>query len=197
MITLGLTGSIGMGKSEAAKSFAKLGIPVFDSDACVHNIFHNNDKLKQQIKSLFPEAVENNQINRQALGQLVFGSTDKIKQLESLVHPLVLEEQKNFSKQQEKNGASLIVFDIPLLFETGGFERMDKTLVVSAPKDIQEQRVLERPNMTKEKFAAILAKQMSDEEKTKRADFVISSANGKEAMQKDIESLIKQLTKVK
>ncbi len=183
-----------MGKSEAAKSFAKLGVPVFDSDACVHELFVSDEKLKQDIKINFPDATENNEINRAKLGAIVFNSAEKTKQLEALVHPHVREAQEKFLAKYKNKKAPLVAFDIPLLFETGAEQRLDKTLVISASKQTQQQRVLERGGMTKEKFAAILAMQMDDAEKQKRASFVISSENGIEPMQKEIESLIKQLT---
>lgn len=194
MITLGITGSIAMGKSEAAKIFVKNDVPVFDSDACVHNLFFTNQKLKKQIGDVFPDAIEGNQINRAKLGSIVFGSKEKTKKLEALIHPLVRREQDQFLKEHAAAKTPLVVFDIPLLFETGAEQRLDKTLLISAPKEIQKQRVLVRDGMSEEKFEAILSRQMPDEQKQKLANYVISSANGKEAMQKDIESLIKQLS---
>ncbi|MCK5042092.1 MAG: dephospho-CoA kinase, partial [Sphingomonadales bacterium] len=142
----------------------------------------------------FPDATENNEINRAKLGAIVFNSAEKTKQLEALVHPHVREAQEKFLAKYKNKKAPLVAFDIPLLFETGAEQRLDKTLVISASKQTQQQRVLERGGMTKEKFAAILAMQMDDAEKQKRASFVISSENGIEPMQKEIESLIKQLT---
>ena len=194
MKTLGITGSIGMGKSEAAKCFAKNGVPVFDSDACVHNLFQNNQNLKQEIKSNFPQAIDGDQIDRTKLGMLVFNSPEKINILENIVHPHVRAEQERFKNHHKEKNTPLVVFDIPLLFETGAEQHLDKTLVITASKKTQEERVLSRAGMSKERFEAILSLQKDDAEKRKLADFVISSENGREAMQKDIESLIKKLT---
>ena len=193
MIVLGLTGSIGMGKSEAAKSFVQQGVAVFDSDATVHQLFKTNEKLIAEIKDKFPAAVKNDIVDRARLGADVFGNVEKTKQLEALVHPLVISEQQVFLNKHKALNSSIVVFDIPLLFETGADKRVDKTLVISAPRQVQEERVLKRPDMTQEKFEAILGQQMPDKDKCARADYIIKSDGGIEAMQKDIKALIGQL----
>lgn len=193
MIILGLTGSIGMGKSETTKAFAREGVPTFDSDAEVHRLFIQDADLKEAIRAQFPAAVKNNKIDRGVLGKEVFGSKDKIAKLEAIVHPMVQAAQQKFLKEQASKNSPLVVIDIPLLFETGGDKRVDKTLVVSAPKEVQQERVLAREGMSVERFEKIINQQMPDEEKQKKADYVIKTDSGIEAMQKDVRALIKQL----
>ncbi|WP_260597220.1 dephospho-CoA kinase [Sphingomonas endolithica] len=173
MIVLGLTGSIGMGKSTVAAMFTARGIPVFDADAAVHRLQGKDGRLVSEIEALFPDTTGPQGVNRTALGEAVLGDDAQLKRLEALVHPAVAEEREAFLGQHEH--APLVLFDIPLLFETGGNTRVDKVAVVSAPPDVQRARVLARPGMTEARFAAILARQMPDAEKRARADFVIAT----------------------
>ena len=171
MITLGLTGSIGMGKSTVAGMFEALGVPVFDADAAVHRLQGEGGRLVAAIEAMFPDTTGPKGVDRTLLGEAVLADPRALKQLEALVHPAVGEERAAFLA--EHRHAPLVVFDVPLLFETGGESRVDKVAVVSAPGDIQRARVLARPGMTEARLDAILARQMPDAEKRARADFVI------------------------
>lgn len=173
MIIVGLTGSIGMGKSTVAAMFAARGVPVFDADATVHRLQGKGGKLVAEIEALFPDTTGLEGVNRTALGEAVLGNTAKLKRLEALVHPAVDEERAAFLA--EHGDAPLVLFDIPLLFETGGESRVDKVVVVSAPPEVQRARVLARPGMTEARLDAILARQTPDAEKRARADFVIAT----------------------
>jgi len=171
MITLGLTGSIGMGKSTVAAMFEELGVPVFDADAAVHRLQGEGGRLVAAIEAMFPDTTGPKGVDRTLLGEAVLADPRALKQLEALVHPAVGEERAAFLGAHKD--APLVVFDIPLLFETGGESRVDKVVVVSAPTDIQRARVLARPGMTEARLDAILFRQMPDAEKRARADFVI------------------------
>jgi len=171
MIILGLTGSIGMGKSTVAGMFEALGVPVFDADAAVHRLQGEGGRLVAAIEAMFPDTTGPKGVDRTLLGEAVLSDPRALKQLEALVHPAVGEERAAFLAAHGQ--APLVVFDVPLLFETGGESRVDKVAVVSAPADIQRARVLARPGMTEARLDAILARQMPDAEKRARADFVI------------------------
>jgi dephospho-CoA kinase len=168
---LGLTGSIGMGKSTVAAMFAEAGIPVFDADAAVHRLQGPAGRVVAAIEAAFPSTTGPNGVNRTALAEAVLGDPDAIRRLERIVHPAVGEERAAFLA--EHAAAPLLVFDVPLLFETGGDKAVDKVAVVSAAGDVQRARVLARPGMTAAKLDAILARQLPDAEKRARADFVI------------------------
>lgn len=193
MLLIGLTGSIGMGKSETAKMFARLGLPVYDADAAVHRLYDKGGAAVEPIRKLFPSAVVDGAIDRAKLSTCVIGKPDEIKKLEAIVHPLVGAAQLDFLLACERDGAEMVVLDIPLLFETGGEGRVDVSVVVSAPYEIQKLRVLERPGMTEEKFEAIRAKQVPDEEKRRRADFVVDSSKGLEDAFAQVTQIVKQL----
>ncbi len=171
MITLGLTGSIGMGKSTVAKMFAEEGVPVFDADAVVHRLQGPEGALVAEIEAAFPGTTGSEGVNRTALSERVLGAPEKLKQLEALIHPAVAREREAFLAAHADS--PLVVLDIPLLFEKGGSDRVDKIVVVSAPPDVQRERVLARSGMTGEKFERILSLQMADAEKRARANFVI------------------------
>lgn len=171
MITLGLTGSIGMGKSTVAAMFEELGVPVFDADAAVHRLQGEGGRLVAAIEAMFPDTTGPKGVDRTLLGEAVLADPRALKQLEALVHPAVGEERAAFLAAHKD--APLVLFDVPLLFETGGENRVDKVVVVSAPAEIQRARVLARPGMTEARLNAILARQMPDAEKRARADFVI------------------------
>ena len=188
MIVLGLTGSIGMGKSTVAAMFATRGVPGFDADAAVHRLQGKGGRLVAEIEALFPDTTGPDGVNRTALGEAVLGDTARLRQLEALVHPAVAEERAAFLAEHQD--APLVLFDIPLLFETGGESRVDKVAVVSAPPEIQRARVLARPGMTAARFEAILARQTPDAEKRARADFVIATDRSLAETQAAVDAVI-------
>lgn len=177
MKILGLTGSIGMGKSETARMLQRLRVPVFEADAVVHQLLAEEAVLP--IQKAFPDCVKDGVVDRQALGRVVFGGAVQKKQLEAIMHPLVRAKQKQFLNQMQMQRASVVVLDIPLLFETGWYAHYNAIMVVSAPSIVQQHRVMKRANMTEQKFKAILATQMPDSDKRKRADFIIHTGLGK------------------
>ncbi|MEE2661912.1 MAG: dephospho-CoA kinase [Pseudomonadota bacterium] len=179
MIIIGLTGSIGMGKSTAAGIFRRLRIPVYDSDLSVHRVLGVGGAAVAPIGRLFSSVVKEGKVDRDALGKRVFSDPEALKELEEIVHPLVRRKQDSFLRLYAARRSPIVVLDIPLLFEVGLNFRCDLSIVVSAPQFIQEARVLARPGMTREKFTGIVARQMSDHEKCRRADFVIPSNRGK------------------
>ena len=193
MRILGLTGSIGMGKSTVAGIFRDLGVPVFDADAAVHEVYARGGAAVTPLQAAFPAAVIDGAVDRTKLSAEVIGKPDALLRLESIVHPLVQEVRNRFMAEAERRGDTLLVFDIPLLFETGGEKRCDETVVVSAPADVQRARVLARPGMTPEKFAAILAKQMPDADKRARATYVISTGGGLEETRAAVVALVSKL----
>jgi len=188
MLVIGLTGSIGMGKSTAAKFFAEEGVPVHDADAAVHRLYEG--EAVAPIEAAFPGSTANGKVDREKLGRQVVGKPDAIKRLEDIVHPLVRQSEKRFLAEAEQNGASIVVLDIPLLYETGGEQRCDAVVVVSASSETQRQRVLGRPGMTEEKFAGLLAKQIPDDEKRRRADFVVDSSHGLESAHAQVREIL-------
>ncbi|MCM8731159.1 dephospho-CoA kinase [Hephaestia sp. GCM10023244] len=187
-LTIGLTGSIGMGKTTAAAMFAAEGAPVFDADAVVHALQGPGGRLVAAIEALFPGTTGPDGVDRAALGGAVLGDREKLRQLEALVHPAVAEERRHFLATHAD--APLVVLDIPLLFETGGEAHVDKVVVVSAPEAVQRARVLKRPGMTEARFAAILARQTPDAEKRARADFVIRTDCPMDATRAQIRAVI-------
>lgn len=192
MIILGLTGSIGMGKSTTARMFAEEGVPVHDSDAAVHRLY--DGEAVPAIEALFPGTTSSGKVDRERLARAVVGRPDALRRLEELIHPMVRRDADRFVEEERRKGTPLVVLDIPLLFETGGMNRVDKILVVTAPAEVQRERVLARPGMTEEKFAAILARQVPDAEKRRRADFVIDTSHGMEAARQEVREIIRQLT---
>lgn len=195
MFILGLTGSIGMGKSTTAKFFAEEGIPVHDADAAVHRLYEG--EAVGPIGAAFPGSTANGKVNREKLSKQVVGNADAIKKLERIVHPLVRQLEERFLAQARRNGAEVVLLDIPLLYETGGDERCDAVVVVSAPADVQRSRALERPGMTEEKLAALLSNQMPDAEKRRHADFVVDSSRGFEAAREQVREILKAVAKMK
>lgn len=180
MLLVGLTGSIGMGKSETAKMFAALGVPVYDADAAVHALYDVGGRAVAPIEAAFPGTVVDGKVDRPRLAAATLGDDAAIKKLESIIHPLVGAAQLDFLHAAEAAGAPLVVLDIPLLFETGGEARVDAVVVVSAPADVQRARVLARPAMTEEKFEAILKRQTADAVKRAKAHYVIDTHLGLE-----------------
>jgi len=191
MIVLGLTGSAAMGKSATAKMFADEGVPVFDADAAVHRLYEG--AAVAPVEAAFPGVVVNGRIDRERLAAKVLNNPSALKLLETIVHPLVRAEQDRFRREAVESGAPIAVLDIPLLFETGGDQRTDAAVVVSAPAEIQRARLLARPAMTVEKIDAMLARQMPDAEKRRRADFVIDTSRGFDAARADVRKILEQL----
>lgn len=196
MVIVGLTGSIGMGKSETAKMFRRLGIAVYDADAAVHGIYAPGGSAVAPIEEAFPGVTGPNGVDRDALAKRVLNDPAALKKLESIVHPLVGLEQQKFLAQAAAEKAEIIVIDVPLLYETGGQKRVDCVVLVSAPYELQRERVLARPGMSEEKFQSILAKQVPDAQKREQADYIIDSSKGLEAAMAQVEALIPLLRKV-
>ena len=194
MFVLGLTGSLGMGKSTTAKFFAEEGVPVHDADASVHKLYEG--EAVPLIEAAFPGTTANGKVDREKLAKQVLGNAAAIKRLEAIVHPLVAEVRERFLREAEQAGAEVAVLDIPLLYETGGDARCDAVVVVSAPADVQRARAFERPGMTEEKFAAILGKQMPDAEKRARADFVVDTSQGYEAAHQQVREILARVAKM-
>ncbi|MEL4068946.1 dephospho-CoA kinase [Ochrobactrum sp. GPK 3] len=192
MIILGLTGSIGMGKTTASNMFAEAGVPVYSADDAVHRLY--SGRAAPLIEAAFPGTVANGTVDREKLSAEVIGKPDALKKLESIVHPLVREEEEAFLREAEAQGSAIALVDIPLLFETGGEKRVDRIVVVSAPADIQRARVLARPGMTAEKLDAILARQTPDAEKRARADFVLDTSGSFDNLRQQITTVIQKLS---
>lgn len=190
-LILGLTGSIGMGKSTVAAMFAELGVPVFDADAVVRDLQGPEGALVAQIEAAFPGSTGPSGVDRGSLGQAVFGDPQALERLEAIVHPAVREARREFLRNHADE--KLVVFDIPLLFEKGGIEEVDAALVVSAPPETQRERVLSRPGMTSERFARILALQMPDAEKRARADYVIDTGTSLAETRAAVAALVDKL----
>ena len=191
MLLLGLTGSIGMGKSTTADMFRAEGAPVYDSDRLVHDIY--NGPVAMEIERAFPGATVGGAVDRNRLASIVLGDAEEMKRLEAIVHPLVWEGRRRFLEEQARRGVKVAVLDIPLLFETGADKDVDAIVVVTAPKSLQRARVLARANMTEEKFESILARQTPDEEKRRRADFIVHTDAGLEAARGEVRAILKTL----
>lgn len=193
MIVVGLTGSIAMGKSETARMFVRLGVPVCESDAVVHALYAKGGAAVEPIARAFPGTVVDDAIDRERLSNALFGKPENFARLEAVVHPLVRRAQDEFLERCQANGESLAVLDIPLLFETGRDRDVDRIVVVSAPAEVQRARALARPGMTEEKLATILARQLPDEEKRRRADFVVDSSQGLGCALTQVEQIVSAL----
>lgn len=191
MIVIGLTGSIGMGKSTTAKMFADAGISVNDSDRVVHELYRG--KAVIPIEAAFPGSVRNGEVDRSELSRNLAKNPANFKLLESIVHPLVRERELAFLEAARESAADMVVLDIPLLYETGAERRVDVVVVVSCDPEIQRKRVLERPGMTPEKFEMILGRQVPDAEKRRRADYVIDTGRGLDAARKQVQDIIETL----
>jgi dephospho-CoA kinase len=190
---VGLTGSIGMGKSETARMFARLGVPVYDADAAVHSLYEPGGAAVPVIAEAFPGTVSDGRVDRTELTKRVTADKDAFKKLEMIVHPLVGQHQRQFLSEAAKEGAELVVLDIPLLFETGGNERMDAVVVVSAPHHIQRERVLARPGMTPDKLDHILSRQVPDAEKRAKAHFVVETEHGLDHAFEQVKTIVEAL----
>lgn len=193
MFILGLTGSIGMGKSTAADMLRRLGVPVHDADAAVHHLLASDPGVRAEIAARFPDAMDGEMVDRQALGATVFSDPAARKELEAILHPRVRAAAKRFLRKQAMARAPLVVLDIPLLYETGGEANVDAVLVVAAPEFLQAQRVLSRPGMSVERFNGILASQVSDSEKRRRADYVVETGLGKAYTYRRLQQLVRLL----
>jgi dephospho-CoA kinase len=191
MTVLGLTGSIGTGKSTTAAMFHDLGVPVHDADATVHDLYRS--EAVAPVAARFPEALKDGVIDRKALSAVLAQSPERFRELEAIIHPLVRAREKAFLDAERQKGSALVLLDIPLLYETGGEARVDKVVVVTCDPATQRQRVLARAGMTEEKFALILSRQMPDAEKRGRADFLIHTDGGLEAARKQVEEIINTL----
>jgi dephospho-CoA kinase len=188
MFILGLTGSVGMGKSTTARFFAEEGVAVHDADAVVHRLYEG--AAAEAIEAAFPGTTSAGKVDRNKLAERVLGNAAALQRLEAIVHPLVQEAETRLLAEAAARGEKVAVLDIPLLFETGGDRRVDAVVVASAPAEVQRARVLERPGMTVAKLEAILAKQMPDAEKRRRADFVVDTSRGFEAARADVRAIL-------
>jgi dephospho-CoA kinase len=194
MIILGLTGSIGMGKSTTAKLFAEAGVPVYDADATVHKIYEG--EAAPAIEAAFPGTTVDGKVDRNKLSAQVVHDPEAMKRLEQIVHPMLRAYHQKFLHDVEASGAPVAVVDVPLLFETGGEQRVDAVVVVTATPEIQRQRVLARDNMTAERFDAILARQLPDAEKRKRAHFVVDTSHGLDPVRARIRDILDEAVKM-
>jgi len=191
MIVVGLTGSIGMGKSTTARMFADAGIPVNDADAVVHDLYRS--EAVAPIGDAFPGSIRNGMVDRQELARQLAESPAKFRSLEAIVHPLVRRREGEFVEANRVAGAEMVVLDIPLLFEVGSEDRVDVVVVVTCDPQIQRARVLARPGMTEEKLNMILSRQIPDQEKRRRADFLIDTGRGLEAARQRVDEVIAAL----
>jgi dephospho-CoA kinase len=193
MKVIGLTGSIGMGKSTTAAMFREAGIPVYDADAAVHDLYDEGGAAVGPVGGAFPGVVKDGRVDREALRQAVLGKPDELKRLNAIVHPLVGRDRVGFFETAQAEGADIVVLDIPLLFETGGHANVDAVVVVSAPADVQRERVLARPGMTPDRLDAILAQQMADAEKRARAHYIVDTSRGLEPAREQVRAIIAAL----
>lgn len=193
MLKIGLTGSIGMGKTTVAKMFAARGIPVFDADAAVHQLYARGGAAVTPVGAAFPGAVKDGAIDRPALSALVVGKPAEIKRLEAIVHPLVARLREDFLSQAEQRGEAMVVLEIQMLLEGGSAKTLDAIVVVSAPEAMQRDRALARPGMSEEKLAGILSNQMPDAEKRARADYIIDTGVSLAETEQQVEALIATL----
>jgi dephospho-CoA kinase len=192
MRVLGLTGSLGMGKSTTADFFAEEGVPVHDADAVVHRLYAG--EAVARIEAAFPGTTSEGRVDRARLAERVVGDAAALARLEALIHPLVRREEERFLGDARATGATVAVLDIPLLFETGAEERCDAVVVVTAPAAVQRQRALARPGMSPDKLDALLAKQMPDEEKRQRADFIVDSSQGFDFARAQVRAILRTLS---
>jgi dephospho-CoA kinase len=194
MFVIGLTGSIGMGKSTTARFFAEAGVPVHDADATVHRLYEG--EAAPAIEAAFPGTTFGGKVDRARLAARVLGDKAALRQLEAVVHPLVRQSEARFLAEAHRKQVPVVVLDIPLLFETNGQERVDAIVTVSAPAEVQRARLLERPGMTGEKLEALIANQLPDPEKRRRADFVVDSSQGFDAARAQVADILRQVAKM-
>src|ERR1700761_7445538 len=194
MIVLGLTGSIGMGKSTTAKLFGEAGVPVYDADAAVHRLYEG--EAAAAIEAAFPGTTQDGKVDRVRLSARVVHDAANMKKLEEIVHPMLGASRQKFLHEAEQSGAPVAVVDIPLLFETGGEKRVDAVVVVTTSAELQRERILARPNMTEQKLTAILERQMPDAEKRKRAHFVVDTSHGLDPVRARIRDILAEAVKM-
>lgn len=194
MLILGLTGSIGMGKSTTAKLFAEAGVPVYDADAAVHQLY--DGEAAPLIEAAFPGTTSGGKVDRAKLSECVVHDPAAIRRLEAIVHPMLGASRQKFFDEAEAAGAPVAVVDVPLLFETGGEKRVDAVVVVTTTPELQRERVLARGTMDEDKFNSILARQMPDEEKRKRADFVVDTSHGLDPVRGRIRDILTEAVKM-
>lgn len=193
MKIIGLTGSIGMGKSTTAAMFRDAGIPVYDADAAVHRAYDVGGIAVGPVGAAFPGVVRDGRVDREALRQAVLGKPEELRKLNGIVHPLIGRERADVFEKARADGADMIIMDVPLIYETGGEKGMDAVIVVSAPAEMQRERVLAREGMTPERLDAILAQQVPDAEKRRRADYVVDTGRGLEAAREQVTAIIAKL----
>lgn len=194
MLIVGLTGSIGMGKSTTAKLFAEAGVPVYDADATVHQLYEG--EAAPAIEAAFPDTTANGKVVRAKLSARVIGDSAAMQRLEAIVHPMLGASRRKFFEEAEAAGAPVVVVDVPLLFETGGEKRVDAVVVVTTSPELQRQRVLARGTMDEDRLDAILARQLPDAEKRKRADFVVDTSHGLEPVRAQIQDILAKVVKM-
>lgn len=188
---LGLTGSIGMGKSTTARMFAELGVPVYDADAMVHRMY--DGEAVEAVEAAFPGVAHDGRVDREKLARHVIGDAAAMRRLESIVHPMLRAHERAFLAEAAQAGAAVCVLDIPLLFETGAQARVDAVVVVSAPRDVQRERLMARPGMSASKLDALLGRQMPDEEKRARADFVVDTSQGLAPARQQVRDILARI----
>ncbi|MAC38067.1 MAG: dephospho-CoA kinase [Oceanicaulis sp.] len=194
MKIIGLTGSIGMGKSATARLFREAGIPVFDSDACVHALYDAGGAAVGPVEAAFPGSLsEDGSIDRARLSRQLNDDPDGFARLEAIVHPLVAEARQHFLDAARNDGADIAILDVPLLFETGGHEHVDAVIAVHAPHDVRRERVLQRPGMTEDKLAAIIARQTPDSVKLEKADYIVETSGGFDDARQQVGKIIAAL----
>jgi dephospho-CoA kinase len=194
MIVLGLTGSIGMGKSTTATLFVEAGVPVYDADAAVHRLYEG--EAVAAIEAAFPGTTANGKVDRNRLSACVVQDSAAMRRLEEIVHPMLGASRQKFLQEAEQSGAPVAVIDVPLLFETGGEKRVDAVVVVTTTAELQRERILARPNMSEEKLEAMLARQMPDAEKRKRAHFVVDTSHGLDPVRARIRDILTEAAKM-
>ena len=192
-VIIGLTGSIGMGKTTTAAMFKGFGCPVFDADAAVHSLYAKGGEAVSLIQAVFPDAIKNEAVDRHVLGQHMRKDPLQLSVLESFIHPMVANARAQFLKDAESAGAEIVVFDIPLLFETGGDALVDKIVVVTAPSSVQRERVMARDGMTEDLFAMVLSRQLPDAEKRDRADYTVFTHRGLEDAREQVQNIINDI----
>jgi dephospho-CoA kinase len=191
MFVLGLTGSVAMGKSTTARFFAEEGVPVHDADSVVHRLYEGD--AVPVIEAAFPGTTAGGKVDRVKLGSRVMGDLSALRQLEAIVHPMVQDAEARFLAEAEAKGAPVVLLDIPLLFETGGDGRVDAVVVATAPPEVQRERVLERPGMTERKLEAMLARQLPDSEKRRRADFIVDTSRGFDDARAQVREILRKV----
>ena len=197
MTIIGLTGSIGMGKTTTAKMFQELGCPVFDSDAAVHNLYKSGGRAVPLLKAVFPDVIKKGAVDRALLGAHMRKDPLNLQVLESFIHPMIADDRQAFLNKAQENKNSIVVFDVPLLFETGGDKNVDIVVVVTAPAEVQKKRVLSRAGMSEDLFESLLKRQMPDADKRRRADYLIYTDKGLDFAREQVQKIVSRITSEK